>query len=155
MSNDQAQSFVITFTPAHPCFSCERLTTHAHVTISITAHDKYSSIDPHIDIRCPLHGYYGPDTLNGHTEQDALDSVARFVIWMHADKGRVPLVSSIEDLSAVPDYELDEGDMAWHARYEAPDGARIDSYVVYGVDEWKFFLYERGVQVTERREEVA
>ncbi len=90
-----------------------------------------------------------------------LESVRRFVLWMHADTGRVPLVSRMAEVKAIPGYEEPDGEdgeendeIGWATRYEAPDGVRIDSYVASDYD--RFFLYENGVLVEQRQiEQVA
>ena len=119
---------------------------------------------PDFQPKCALHGLARTAYLNETVqEREAeLESVRRFVLWMHADMGRVPLVSRIAEVKAIPGYERDEEDdedeedeeIGWAARYEAPDGVRIDSYVASDYDQ--FFLYENGVLIEQRQiEQVA
>ncbi len=86
-----------------------------------------------------------------------MESVRRYVVWMHACQGRVPLVSRIAEVKAIPGYEEPDGEdgeeeneeIGWAARYEAPNGVRLDSYVASDYDQ--FFLYENGVLVEQRQ----
>jgi hypothetical protein len=143
---EQDENRLITFTPPEKCHYCDRWTNTA--LLDLAFHPLFQPV-------CPLHGYAPPYGVE-QTPREVSDerySIERFVLWMHSERGKITGVSAMEDLSAVPDYELYPGDMAWHCRYEAPGGERIDSYVVYAVDDWCFILYENGAQVTTRESE--
>jgi hypothetical protein len=150
-SANHSRSFVVSIAPPQPCYTYQRLTHYAHITIST-----YNNVrETHLDIQCPLHGFYASDAYDSHKEQDALDSVARFIVWMHGDRGRVVLLSPLEDPLSIPGYNVPPDEsvdlLAWHARYEPVGGERIDSYVVYNVSTWTFNLFENGALVTERK----
>jgi len=115
---------------------------------------------PNFQPKCALHGLarcpYLDETIE---ERDAeLESVRRFVLWMHADTGRVPLVARLSEVKEIPGYEAPDGEdeeeeeneeVGWAARYEAPDSVGIYTYVASDYDQ--FFLYENGVLVEQRQ----
>ncbi len=117
-----SQSVVVSLSPAQPCFTCKRLAHYAHIDIGVYNNGR----ETHLDILCPLHGYYTSDAYDSHKEQDALDSVARFVVWLHGDRGRCFLVAPLDDASTIPEHdqpgELTWDLLLWYARYESIDG---------------------------------
>ncbi len=133
--------------PPQKCLLCDRLTVIAHIDPVFL---------PDFQPKCALHGLARCPFLDETVEEREaeLESVRRFVLWMHADTGRVPLVSRIADVKAIPGYEEpdvedDEEEIGWATRYEAPDGVRLDSYVVSDYD--RFFLYENGALLHQRQ----
>ncbi len=142
---------VLSVWPPQKCYHCDRLTTIVHIDPAFV---------PNFQPKCALHGLarcpYLDETIE---ERDAeLESVRRFVLWMHADIGRVPLVARLSEVKEIPGYEVpdvedeeeeENEEIGWATRYEAPDGVRIDSYVASDYDQ--FFLYENGVLVEQRQ----
>ncbi len=142
--------------PPQKCIHCDRLTVIVHIDPAFL---------PNFQPKCALHGLalcaYLDETIE--EKEAALESVRRYVVWMHADTGRVVLAAPLEHSEEVPGYEgllgyeedeEDEcDDIAWYTRYENPSGARIDSWVVWSNDSLHFFLYEVGTMVEQRQVE--
>jgi len=155
-STDKREEYkVLSVWPPQKCYHCDRLTTVVHIDPAFL---------PNFQAKCALHGLarcpYLDETVE---ERDAeLESVRRFVLWMHADTGRVPLVARMavkeipgyENPNVEEDEEEENEEIGWAARYEGPDGVRIDSYVASDYDQ--FFLYEQGALIEQRQiEQVA
>ncbi len=141
---------VLSVWPPQKCYQCDRLTVVVHIDPAFL---------PNFQPKCALHGLarcpYLDETVE---ERDAeLESVRRFVLWMHADTGRVPLVARMSEVKEIPGYEAPDGEdeeeeneeIGWAARYEAPDSVGIYTYVASDYDQ--FFLYENGVLVEQRQ----
>ncbi len=154
-STDKREEYkVLSVWPPQKCYHCGRLTVIVHIDPAFL---------PNFQPKCALHGLARCPYLDETVEEREaeLESVRRFVLWMHAETGRVPLVSRMAEVKEIPGYEepdMEDGEeneeIGWAARYEAPDGVRIDSYVASDYDQ--FFLYENGVLVEQRQiEQVA
>lgn len=138
------QQHVIHFHPALMCRWCTRWTNTAIVE------DESNDFMP----VCPLHGHYSPAIPQPVPAAELMkehDSIIRFVLWIHGDRGRVSVVSPVYDLTEIPgnaqDVEDDtipaiEGD-AWYCSYSTPLGRQIDCWAVWTHD-GNFVLFEDG-----------
>jgi hypothetical protein len=126
-ANKQTENRVIHFYPLEQCTYCQRFTSVAIISAG--------SFEP----VCPLHGYSSQYHMTATPRElpDQRETIARFVLWMRGDVGRVVLISEV-DPSTVPGYvavpdPLHFEDSAWHVRYEAPDTTRQDLHVVWNI----------------------
>ncbi len=137
---------VLHVTPAQRCRICARKT---HVVIVDTA---FVGIEP----VCPLHGYAQSSNTDESTEelQMRYESVKRYALWMHADMGRIVLVSPVTDLGSIPGYELepltDFQEVAFFVTHEDENGVRQDMHVVWSELDHQFYLYRDGALVEKR-----
>ncbi len=142
---------LIHFWPSEQCAYCRRFTSVALLDVAIE--QWFAPV-------CPLHGYASAYT-SAPTPREVIDgraSIERFVVWMHAEQGRVVLVSPVEP-DQVPGYQVSIDPftfepLAWHCRYESSGGERKDVHVIWETDAHQFFLYEQGQRVREREREV-
>ncbi len=154
-STDKREEYkVLSVWPPQKCYHCDRLTGVVHIDPAFV---------PNFQPKCALHGLARCPFLDETVEEREaeLESVRRYVLWMHADTGRVVLVAPLEHPEEIPGYEgllgyeEDEEDecdeTAWHTRYEHPSGERIDSWVVWSNDDLQLYLYENGAMVEQRQ----
>ena len=145
----QDENRLIYIYPPMLCVNCDRLTSIALLNSAL----------PHwFAPRCALHGYASPYSLYATPQEqaDARTSIERFITWMHGDTGRCPVILEVP-IDQVPGYLLNMDPhtfepLAWHCRYVAADGERMDAFAVWNINANQFSLYEHGVQVSERRE---
>ena len=146
----------IRIVPPLPCFVCGRLSPIALLgDPGVTAY---------FQALCPLHGWgfrEGPEPTLHELQMD-VESVGRFVNWMHDGKASINLVAPVHDIGTIPDYEqyyhpewLLDLDMvlAWYVCFEMSDGCKQECYVLWSNVEsstGRFYLFADGKEYQDR-----